>query len=303
MKCEICKEKDAETAITVKKDGADEELYVCRECARKESVRRQKKSQRTKKASGQPPGVTLSVSRVGDDGEPPPPIVEAIMNAMSDFVSDLDKLSKKDGAAGGKSAGEKEKPDLAAFPLSRIPEEFRIGDMIHLEGLHLVGELDATKRAFEAMKVELAGIEADGLRDVGHVYRIRYTGAPERAKRIVKDLVAQERNARQRLKSELPRVFGDSLCRALAVLKNCRLLSPAEQYDLLSPIRIAAREGYLDGLTLVEVRALADGIDLSSREDDLSDDDRDRIDAARADEMNRRFEDVVLSERGEGMFL
>lgn len=301
MKCEICNERNAETAITVKKDGADEELYVCRDCARKERVRRQKKSQRTRKATELPPGVSLSVTRIGEEGEAPPPIVEAIMNAMSDFVSDLDKMSRK--AASAESHAAEEKPELATFPLSRIPEEFRIDGMIHLEGIHLVGELDAVKRAFKALKVELVGIDADGVRDTGHVYRIRYSGASERAKRIVKDLVAQERNARQRLVSELPRVLGDSLCRALAVLKNCRLLSPGELYDLLSPIRIAAREGYLDGITLDDVRSLACGIDLGSKEDDLSCEDRDRVDAERADEMNRRFEDVVLSERAEEKFL
>lgn len=301
MKCEICNERNAETAITVKKDGADEELYVCRDCARKERVRRQKKSQRTRKATELPPGVSLSVTRIGEEGEAPPPIVEAIMNAMSDFVSDLDKMSRK--AAASESHAAEEKQELSTFPLSRIPEEFRIDDMIHLEGIHLVGELDAVKRAFKALKVELVGVDADGVRDTGHVYRIRYSGASERAKRIVKDLVAQERNARQRLVSELPRVLGDSLCRALAVLKNCRLLSPGELYDLLSPIRIAAREGYLDGITLDDVRSLACGIDLGSKEDDLSCEDRDRVDAERADEMNRRFEDVVLSERAEEKFL
>ena len=43
-------------------------------------------------------------------------------------------------------------------------------------------------------------------------------------------------------------------------------------------------------------------IDLSSREDGLEVNERDRIDAERADEMNARFEDVVLNERAEGRF-
>ena len=44
-------------------------------------------------------------------------------------------------------------------------------------------------------------------------------------------------------------------------------------------------------------------IDLTSREDKLTPEERDRVDGSRADEMNRRFEDVVLSERAEGKFL
>ena len=64
MKCELCHQKDAETAIQVGKDGVEEELYVCQECARKERVRRQKKSQRTRKMTGLPPGMSISVTGV-----------------------------------------------------------------------------------------------------------------------------------------------------------------------------------------------------------------------------------------------
>jgi hypothetical protein len=101
----------------------------------------------------------------------------------------------------------------------------------------------------------------------------------------------------------MPRVFGDSLCRALAILKNCRLLSPGELYDLLSPLRLAAIEGMLDGITLAEIESIAAGLDLSNYEDRLNQEERDRVDAERADEMNRRFEDVVLNEKAEESFL
>ena len=135
-----------------------------------------------------------------------------------------------------------------------------------------------------------------------HVFRLGYSGSQEQAKRFVEDLLAQERNARIRLREELPRVFGDSLCRALAILKNCRLLSPGELFDLLSPLRLAAIEKMLDGITLRTIESMMTKIDLSSREDGLEVNERDRIDAERADEMNARFEDVVLNERAEGRF-
>ena len=43
--------------------------------------------------------------------------------------------------------------------------------------------------------------------------------------------------------------------------------------------------------------------DLANAEDELEQPERDRLDAERADEMNRRFEDVVLNERAEEKFL
>ena len=101
----------------------------------------------------------------------------------------------------------------------------------------------------------------------------------------------------------MPRVFGDALCRALAVMKNCRLLSPGECFDLLSPLRLAAKERMLDGISAAEIEKMLLEVDLTNSEDKLEQEERDRVDAERADEMNRRFEDVVLNERAEEKFL
>ena len=295
MKCEICHQKDAETAIPVEKDGVEDELYVCRDCANQERVRRQKKSQRTRKMTGLPPGVSMSVTQVGGEGEEPPQILEAIMNAFQGMVSELDARSS------GKDRSRE--PEAFDFPCGRVPSAYRIGDQLQLEGLYLIGEIDAVRRAMRAMGLQLVGTTSDGIADTGHVYRIRYTGSSERAKRVLKDLLAQERNARVRLFEEMPRVFGDSLCRALAVLKNCRLLAPGELFDLLSPLRLAALEKMLDGIGLKEIEGMLAEIDLTSGEDRLEQTERDRIDAERADAMNSRFEDVVLNERAEEKFL
>ena len=293
MKCELCNERDAEAAIHLVQDGEERELYVCRDCERQERLRRQKKSQRTRKAAGLPPGVSISVTRVGGDSAPP--FIEALMDAVHGMVSDLEKAEKEKSA--------RKAPEYKSFPCSRVDSAYRIGDALHLEGLHLIGELPAIHRAMRALDMRLVGKTADGVTETGHVYSLEYAGSTEQAKRVVKDIIAQERNARVRLFEEMPRVFGDSLCRALAILKNCRLLSPGEFFDLLSPLRLAAFEDMLEGVTLKEIdRWLAD-IDLSSREDKLEIEERDAVDAERADDMNRRFEDVVLNERAEEKFL
>ena len=298
MKCELCHQKDAETAINLDKDGEEEELYVCRECANRERVRRQKKSQRTRKgADGLQPGVSISISRVSpsEDGEPPP-IFEALVNAMNGLVSDLEKA-----AAEAKDASKEQK--LSELPCESVEAPYRIGTMLHLEGLHLIGELEAVERAMKALKLELVGVDADGVRMTGHVYRIFHGGNADLAQRVLEDIVREERNARVRLFEEMPRVFGDSLCRALAILKNCRLLSPGELFDLLSPLRLAAIEKMLDGIDLAGIEEIISSVDLSSKEDKETPQSRDEMDAERADEMNRRFEDVVLNERAEEKFL
>ena len=307
MKCELCQTADAETAI-VRGEGDDaEELYVCHACAKAERQRRQKKSQRTRKVTGLPPGMSMSITEIrrasddsdeaGEDegGENPPPILGAIMNAFQDMVSDIEKAAKESKDEKG--------PDYHDFPASRVDAAYRIGNRLHLEALHLIGELDAVKRAVRALKMELVGVSADGIHEAGHVYTLRYAGSSEQVKRVVEDLLREERNARVRLFEELPRVFGDSLCRALAVMKNCRLLSPGEYFDLLSPLRLAAKEEMLDGITSDEIEKALLETDLTSAEDKLEQAERDRVDAERADEANKRFEDVVLNERAEEKFL
>ncbi len=302
MKCEICHQADAETAILRGEGETAEELYVCTACAKAERQRRQKKSQRTRKVTGLPPGVSMSITRIGpiEDGDEPPPFIKAIMDAMSGMVDGPEKASDGAGGKGEKSAPAAKRQ---TFPLARVESPFRLRDQLHLEGLHLIGELEAVKRALHALDMELVGVDADGVRESGHVYGIRYAGSSARARRVVEDILREERNARVRLFEELTRVFGDSLCRALAILKNSRLLSPGELFDLLSPLRLAAMEKMLDGITQREIEKLLLACDLSGAEDKLEQEDRDRADAERADEMNRRFEDVVLNERAEEKFL
>ena len=306
MKCELCHKADAQTAITRGEGDAAEELYVCHACAKAERLNRQKKSQRTRKVTGLPPGMSMSITQISRspdgeitedsvDGGNPPPFLGAIMNAFQDMVSDIEKAQQ--------SAKAEKEPKYHDFPASRVDAAYRIGNRLHLEGLHLIGELYAVKRAFHALKMDLVGVSADGIHETGHVYTLRYSGSSEQAKRVVEDLLREERNARVRLFEELPRVFGDSLCRALAVMKNCRLLSPGEYFDLLSPLRLAAKEGMLDGITADEIERRLAEADLTSSEDKLEQAERDRVDAERADEMNARFEDVVLNERAEEKFL
>lgn len=300
MKCEICHKADAATAIVRGEGDGAEELYVCQACAKAERLRRQKKSQRTRKVSGLPPGVSMSITQIGsgDDAEgagDPPPFIGAIMNAFQGMVSDLENAQKR--------PSEGKQIQYHDFPVSRVDAAYRIGSRFHLEALHLIGELEAVKRGLHALQMDLVGVDSDGIREAGHVYALRYSGSSEQAKRVVEDLLREERNARVRLFEELPRVFGDSLCRALAVMKNCRLLSPGEYFDLLSPLRLAAKEKMLDGITADEIERRLSEVDLSGFEDKLEQPERDRVDAERADEMNRRFEDVMLNERAEEKFL
>lgn len=320
MNCEICKAKAAETAIRVEKDGEEDELYVCRDCAKAERVRRQKKSHRTRKGQDrQSGGISMTVTRIGPGGEPPPPVLEALLDAVSGFVGEIEQAAKGQAAANGSGDGESEdtndaasaasaapepaaeEPVFSPLPLKGIDLRYRLGDRLHLEGLHLIGEIEAVARAADALGLRLSGADSCGVHDPGHSYLLEFSaGGGERAARIAEKIVEQERNARVRLMEEMPRVFDDAVCRALAVLKNCRLLSPGELYDLLSPLRLAAMEDLLEGVKTPEIESLMASIDLADGGSDRLQEDLDREDSERADAMNERFADVVLGGSAEG---
>ena len=185
-----------------------------------------------------------------------------------------------------------------------------ISALLHLEGLHLIGDLDPVLNALYGLRMRCAGCDGDGLRNAAHLFRITNAsmlGIEERdivsrTGRILSDLVQQETNARIRLVEEMPRVFEDAISRSIAILKSCRLLSELEFLDIISPLRIAAELEFLDNFTREEALALTRSrINLPQSPAPTSFEEqkeKDRRDAVLADKVNRRFKSVRLNARG-----
>lgn len=290
MQCEICHDRPASVAIGT--DGDGEELYVCEDCAKRERTRRKKRREHTRKAQE---------SMAQAPGDETPPILRDFFNAVTDMVDGIEKAVKLHE----QSKNEEKAAEKAFAPLKgiKVPAPYLLRGRLHLEGIFLIGEMDAVHRAVDALGLRLESVALGSVNDVGHIYRLCHSGDAELAKRTLDAIVRQERNARIRLYEEMPRVFGDSLCRALGILKNCRLLSPSEYFDLLSPLRLAALENMLEGIKGREIEKILASIPLDSDyAAGLSVEERDAEDAARADEVNRRFEDVFINDRAEGLF-
>lgn len=196
--------------------------------------------------------------------------------------------------------------------LSPIPTHcgnaLEFSGVFHLEGLHLLGELEPTLNAMFALRMAANGVNADGLHNCAHVFHIQtdaMLGVTERqmfmhARRVFSDLSRQELSARYRLVHELPLVLLDSMSRALAVLKECVLLSRWELMDLLSPVRLGCSLGFIDGITLKEADTyLKDqflhGIVEPPPDSVAEEDARDNRDNRLARKINRRFGKVSLS--------
>ncbi len=180
---------------------------------------------------------------------------------------------------------------------------------VHLEALNLLGDMKYTLAGLNAVRIEAWGFDAESIRDTAHVYRLenRYSiglsveKLVERVSAVYRRLVQQEINARLHLVEEAPRVLADSIARALAVLRAARLLSPWELADILSPIRMAASMGLIDGIAKEDVdeftfKQFAEPPESEgTRESDRA---RDKRDAEFADRINRRFAHVGLNALG-----
>lgn len=284
MKCEICHENTAETAIGT--DGDGEELYVCKACAKREQMRRRKRRERTRKAQD------TAVKNNG--GDKAPPFIEAFFNAVTDMVDGIHRAAKAQENGGA------DPEDEMFTPLDnvKVAAPYLLRGYLHLEGLHLIGEIEAVHRAVFALGLRLDGVSMDGVNDIGHIYQLSYCKNYALARRAMNEIVEQERNARIRLFEEMPRILDDALCRSLAILKNCRLLSVGEYFDLLSPLRIAAMEDMLVGIKTREIERILKSLNIEAdafKPRQLPEE-RDAADAALADEVNRRFEDVVIDD-------
>jgi protein-arginine kinase len=186
----------------------------------------------------------------------------------------------------------------------------QISGLFHLEALNLVGQLDHVLNALNGLRMDAIGIDGDAVIDAGHFYRVSNAsmlGTDEkdiesRTGRIFSALVQQEINARIRLIEELPRVFDDALCRSIALLKSCKLISEWEFLDLISPLKIAAELGYLDNFTkemansLIRPRLDLPEFSNPSTIEEIKE--KDMKEASFANKVNKMFKSVRLNARG-----
>jgi len=152
---------------------------------------------------------------------------------------------------------------LTACP-SNLGTGMRVSVMFHLIGLRMTGDLDATIRGLERMRMLVRGIYGEGSESSGNIFQVSNmdtlgmdeTAIITRTKRICKELVRLEHNARARIISESPLAVEDTLTRALCLLKNALLMPSGEAMELLSAIRFGTSVGLITTVTVAQVDKL-----------------------------------------------
>lgn len=102
--------------------------------------------------------------------------------------------------------------------------------------------------------VAIRGIYGEGTAPMGSIYQIsnqNTLGKSEEAiiaglKNVTQNVIAQERQAQQKMEESNRRHLEDLIYRAYGIITSCRLISAAEAMNLLSDIRLGFLTGLLD---------------------------------------------------------
>lgn len=279
MKCEICHKAEATTVL--KGGGEDDERYVCADCARAEEAEKGEDEE----GAGEdgvfaPPGAPDAE----ENGQ-----MRRVLDAMGGILDTVKNSIERHAAEA--------EDNYRELPRDKKFRDCMFNGYLHLEGLFLFGDLDRVKRALEALDMRLEHPYGDG-HESGHIYRVMYRNPVKQAARVFHDMVEQERYARIALIDDDPIVFADTVMRSLGILRNARLLTAGEYADLLSPMKLAAREMLLEGISEREIDALF------RRQSQIIKRGRDNAerDIDRAEEANERFARVRLAGRAKEIF-
>jgi protein arginine kinase len=133
----------------------------------------------------------------------------------------------------------------------------RASVMAHLPGLALSGKFKDIAESLTKMSFAVRGIYGEGSKSEGHLVQVSNQltlGISEEdlindLKRMLQQLIEQERKVRREILKQQPAVLEDRIMRAYGVLRNARLMTREEAVTLLSDVRLGISLGLLPQLS------------------------------------------------------
>ncbi len=135
---------------------------------------------------------------------------------------------------------------LTACP-TNLGTGIRVSVMLHLPALKMTNHIEKFLKATKTMKLAVRGLFGEGTQAIGDFYQLSNQttlGISERSiisqfqNEIIPEIVEYEEAARKQLLSNTPDLLDDKISRAMALLKNAKLISSQEALLLLSHIRL-----------------------------------------------------------------
>ena len=140
----------------------------------------------------------------------------------------------------------------------------RVSIMMHLPGLHLMGEMEQVVKGLSRIGLQVRGLLGEGSEAFGNMYQVSNQATMglteeeivERVERLAAELADHERNARQRMMQRRKVFVCDQVARAVGILKSCRMISSGEALSFLSSLRLGLECGMVKGLERKKINEL-----------------------------------------------
>ncbi|WP_066640519.1 protein arginine kinase [Desulfolucanica intricata] len=144
---------------------------------------------------------------------------------------------------------------LTACP-TNVGTGLRASVMMHLPGLVLANQINGVLAAIAKLGITVRGMYGEGTQATGNLFQISNQitlgqSEEEIIKNIIsitKQLLAQERAARQILLKERKEFLEDRVCRSLGILKYARMINSDETMKMLSDVRLGVVLNIIDNI-------------------------------------------------------
>lgn len=156
---------------------------------------------------------------------------------------------------------------LTACP-SNLGTGLRASIMLHLPLLGGAGRMQDVIAAAGRQGFTVRGAYGEGSKAVGGFYQLSNQvtlgmsedAIVEQLVTLATDVIGQEKQLREQLRSQNETALADRICRAAGVLQTARLIETGEAVECLSNVLIGLQMGYLAGVSPTEVCALEQAI-------------------------------------------
>jgi protein arginine kinase len=153
---------------------------------------------------------------------------------------------------------------LTACP-TNVGTGLRLSVMLHLPGLKLTKEIEKVRRSAKDLNLAVRGYYGEGSESAGDFYQIsnQITLGRDEGElledfqaSVLPQIIDYERIARQMLLDDSRRRLCDRVYRAIAVLRNARLIGIEEAMRHLSKVRLGIHVGLLEDVSIHSVNRL-----------------------------------------------
>lgn len=133
----------------------------------------------------------------------------------------------------------------------------RASVMMHLPGLVLSQQINNIIPAMNRLGLVVRGIYGEGSEALGNIFQVSNQitlgkseeDIVEELQNVVKQLIAQERAARENLAKTSSIQLEDKVFRSYGILSNCRIIESKEAASCLSDVRLGIDMGYIKGIS------------------------------------------------------